>query len=772
MTSRIRLLLALAAATCALVVVVADARLAGTIATQSLGIHYETTGFASLIARADGGITALQGDRIETYLADGAPDPNTAPRQAPPEGKLFPVGDGRTLVLGYKKLTRVNPDGSVDKSFGGTGTIEPPYGARAVYELGSGKIAVVSTEVGGTHTLFANVSIELLNQNGSVNGSGGFSSPVTPLNGGIGVPEIAPAGDGGALVVGDDFLLELRADGSVNRDFGDEGMVSEAFELVGARVLPSGSVEAVGAALESSGSADLALRRYTASGQPDSAFGPKGMRSFDLGGQDEANVASWGGDGSVVVGGRTASRAPCPEEECEEVPILVAFNAAGELDTGFGQGGVLRLASLGARPNGYRSEGVTAMTRRPDGSIVVAGNAPPNETVGFLAAVSPQGALLSGFGEGGIVRAPDPRPAEQRLAGFVPLANGKLLAAGTTDVGIEDQPVLIRYAPDGSLDRSFGSGSGYVILRRSHGGSSHGATGFAVGGGEVLTGVYGYPRSHLLLARAGDGSPVASFGSDGSIDLPNEVRPAALAFADDGAPLVLGIQRVSGSASGEPGVVLRLRPDGRPDKAFGHGGRFTMKLSGGQVVRGKALVTVPDGRVLVGGSVGHRFAVVSLLPDGSPDPRFGSGGWSITNVGSPTHYLALSRVGSHIYLAGTVGEERSHQRVVLMRFDSDGRLDTSFGRQGLVAPLTFGAHPTKIVPSRDGVLVVLSGGPRPLLTFTGGGKVRRRPVGARPRFVENVRAAVSHGRLILGWRQYDRALGGGAYYLSRRPLDP
>jgi uncharacterized delta-60 repeat protein len=766
--------LASIAAACTLAMVVAETSPAGTIATQSLGVHYERTGFASLIARADGGLVALQGDRIETFLADGAPDPNAAPGQAPSEGKLFPVADGRTLVLGYKKLTRVNPDGGVDKSFGGTGTIKPPYGARAVYELGSGKIAVVSTESGGTHTLFANVGVELLNQDGSVDKGGGFSSSVTPLIGGIGVPEIAPTGDGGALVVGGNFLLELRADGSVNRGFGDQGVVNEEFGLVGAHILPSGLVEAVGAAPEeSSGGADLALRRYTASGQPDPAFGPKGMRRFDLGGgQDEANVASWGGDGSVVVGGRIASRGPCPEEECEEAPILVAFNAAGELETGFGQGGVLRLASLAALPDGYSSEGVTAMTRRPDGSIVAAGNAPPNETVGFLAALSPQGALLSGFGEGGIVRARDPRPAEQQLAGFVPQPHGKLLAVGTTDVGIGDQPVLIRYAADSSLDRSFGGGSGYVILRGSHGGSSHGATGFAVRGDEVLTGVYDYPRSHLLLARADDGSPIASFGSAGSIELPREVRPAALAFADDGAPLVLGIQRVSGPASYEPGVVLRLRPDGRLDKAFGHGGRFTMKLSGGQVVRGKALVTGHDGRIRVGGSGGHRVALVSLLPDGRLDPRFGSGGWSITNVGNPARYLALSRAGSHIYLAGTVGEERSRQHVVLMRFDSNGRLDKSFGRRGrLVAPLTSGAHPTKIVPTRDGVLVVLSGGPRPLLTFTGNGKVRRRPVGARPQFVDNVRATVSGGRLILGWWKYDRALGHGDYYLARRPLD-
>jgi uncharacterized delta-60 repeat protein len=273
------------------------------------------------------------------------------------------------------------------------------------------------------------------------------------------------------------------------------------------------------------------------------------------------------------------------------------------------------------------------------------------------------------------------------------------------------------------------------------------------------------------MARTGDGSPVSSFGSDGSIDLPHEVRPAALAFAHDGDPLVLGVQRVAGPTSDERGVVLRYRPDGRPDKAFGRGGRFTMEL-GDRAVRGKALIVEPGERILVGGSIGYRFAMTSLLPAGRPDPRFGSGGWSITKVGGATHYLALARVGSHIYLAGTVGEERNNQRLILMRFESDGRLDRSFGRRGrLVAPLTSGGHPTRILPTRDGVLVVLSGGPRPLLTFARDGKVRRRPVGAHPQFVGDVRAAVSRGRLILGWTTFSRAAKAQIFHLAKRSLE-
>jgi uncharacterized delta-60 repeat protein len=780
MTSRgtarraVRAVSTLVATACVLAALVVVAAAADTTETPSLGIHFEETGFTSVVAHDDGSLVTVRGSLIETFLADGRPDPATPASQAPAEGKLFPAAGGKTLLLGHRTLTRLEADGSVDRSFGGTGTIKLRSRAQAVAELGSGRIALVDTEVGGTHTIYSSVSVEVLNQDGSLVKDGGFSRSQTPGSYWTSLAEIAPTSDGGALVVGSNFLLELNADGIVNRGFGDDGLRWGPSGQVGGRLLADGSVETVGTRSEgsSTGSEDLALYRFTASGQPDTAFGPEGMRLFDVSGEhDDANVASWGEDGSVIVGGRTRLRGPCPREECEETPILVAFNASGDLETGFAQDGVLKLTAFAAKPDGYGSNGVTAITRRPDGSIVAAGNAPPNQTIAFLAGVSPQGALLSGFGEGGIVRVREPRRASQAVAGLAPLPDGKLLAAGTTDVGIQDRPVLIRYASDGSLDRSFGGGTGYVDLLGSRDTSSHGAKGFAVQGDRMVTAVYEYPINHLLMARAEDGSMVSSFGSDGSIDLPREFSVTALAFAGDGDPLVFGTQHLAGPASSEPGVVLRYRSDGKPDKAFGRGGRFTMEL-GGRPVKGKALLAGPGERILVGGSTGRRFVMTSLLPTGRPDPRFGSGGWSITNLKGAARSLALARRGSHIYLAGTVGESE-HQRLVLMRFRSDGRLDRSFGHRGsLSASLNSGGRPMKILPSRAGVLVVLSGGRRPLLTFGRDGKVRSEPVGTRSQFVSDVRATVSGHRLLVGWTTYSHAEKALIYHLTSRPLAP
>jgi uncharacterized delta-60 repeat protein len=771
-----------------LAALVAGAGAAGTESeadvTESLGVHYERTEVANLVARPDGSFLALVGkwprpQRVETVLADGTHDTAAPATPAPPEAKLFPAADGQSYALGYEGLTRLEPDGSPDPTFGSGGTVKPPRcGARAVYELPSGQIAVVCTEVNGTHVAYGSLSVSILDHDGSeaAGGESGVSLPGSYAPASI-VPivEISPTADGGALVVGTGFMVELEPDGSLKRGFGELGVAATNHSVIGADVLPSGAIEAVGTPPEErGGSEDVALYRFSAAGQPEAAFGPQGGRRFDLsgGGEDQAQVVSWGSEGSVLVAGRTVRGGRCSKEECKETPFVAAFSAAGELEAGFGVGGVAELSSLTAVPAGYTGAGVTAIARRPDGSIVAAGTLSPNETTNFFAGLSAGGALLPGFGQGGIVSAPEKLRASQEVVGLVPLKSGGLLAAGTTDVGIEDRPALIRYGADDRLDRSLGNGAGFVFLHEAEGHYSHGATGFAVAGGKILTGVYEYPHSHLVMARAGNGSPVASFGKGGTVDLPDGIHALQEAFAPGGDPLVLARSR----AGGEAGVLLRYLPNGKLDRSFSGDGRLAMRL-GKQAVRGRALLAEPGGRILVGGSLGHRFALLSLLPDGKPDPRFGDGGWAVTKLGSATHFLALARIGSHIYLAGTLGDDRGKSNLVLMRFDRDGQLDRGFGRGGMrIVKSESWPHPTQIIATPAGPLVVMSGGGKPLITFGRGGKVSERPVraqaaGAPPEQVSDVRATVSGRQLVVGWTTYSDADGAQVFHLSRGPLD-
>jgi uncharacterized delta-60 repeat protein len=730
------------------------------IASQSLGTHYGEIGFSRLDARADGGLVAQQKNgRVVSFLSDGAPDPGVPPINVATGGGVFPVAGGKSLVLKGRELTRINADGSVDTGFGNGGSVKVSSGSR-VAELPSGKIVVVSIEVIGPRTLTYYADVRVLNQSGG--DAGPRYSRSLPPGYAFGVHEIALTPDGGALVVGGTFLLELRPDGSANPGFGKEGVVTETPNVVGAGVLPDGSVEAVGSGTFDENE-DLALLRLSAAGAPDPSFGSAGIRHFDLGGSESAQSASFAADGSVIVGGQAEAPGPCVGDECEEVPILVAFDPAGNLQTSFGQGGVLRLSAFAGLPLGYRSSGVTALARRPDGSIVAAGNAPPNETNGFLVAFTAAGALIPSFGQGGIAPAREALPATQEDVGFVPQPDGTLLAGATSDVGGTEHPVLIRYGADGSLDPSFGKGAGYVNVAETRP-----ATGFAVGDEEAIIGTYDYPQSSLHMVRTGDGSPVTSFGEAGTVVLPNEVQIGSLAFAPGGDPVLLAIHRIPGNPL--PGAVFRFRPDGTRDPAFGHDGKVPLLTPAGGKVKARALVPVAGGKFLVGGRSGRSFAITRLLPDGRSDPHFGSHGWAVVPAGGPAKSMTLSRAGSHIYLAGLVGK-REDQDLVVMRLDQDGHVEMSFGRNGRrIAPLAHKAQPLKVLPTRRGVLVVLSAGLRPLVAFGRDGKVSERPVGTSPQYVEDVRAAVADGHLVVGWNGYVRSLGHQIHYLRRLPL--
>jgi uncharacterized delta-60 repeat protein len=766
----------LLAALCALTAAAAAALAAGTTRsggfpqrgtqTEGLGSHYWETRFSALGVRADGGLVAGRDYKVESFLPNGAPDP------APPLGPLpefsqwFPLASGKSLVQRESKLTRLNPDGSVDTSFGTGGTMASIGFASVATELPSGQTLVAGTGSGGTHIIFYFVEYQLIGADGGVAAGKSLSLP----GDGGGVREIAPTPDGGSLLVGGNFLLELRADGTPNPAFGANGFViHRGLSLVGARVLPDGSVHAVGTGPGNDGK-DLLYIHLTAAGQADRAFGSEGARLFDLGGEEDAHAATWGADGSVVLGGASLPRGACFEvADCEEAPLLAAFDPAGNLEPGFGAGGVVRLEALRGRSDELTGNGVAFLNRRPDGSLVAAGSAGPEETVAFLAALSPQGVLLPGFGDGGIVRERRATPAEQTIAGIVPAGQGGMLALGNSSLGVESTPLLIRYAPDGSLDRSFGAGAGYVALGEGS------TTGFAAdGAGHLLTTLYGYPRTRLVQIRSADGAPETSFGANGAVTLPKRTFAEAVAFAADGGAIVMGRRDVSGS--GEPGLVLRYNRDGRPDREFGKGGRIDLTPPGRREMQARALATAPGDRTLVAGYSRRSYVLVRLLRNGRPDPRFGSHGWTLTGVGGQqlassggrTRAVALGRDGSHIYLAG-VTRDGKRFRLTLLRFHRDGQLDRGFGRNGRrTASIPRAAEPNAIVPTRHGALVVLNRGPRPLLTFAPGGRVRQRSVGGGGE-VTNVRAAISGGRLALGWNERIPAFGN-AYYLGEQPL--
>jgi uncharacterized delta-60 repeat protein len=114
----------------------------------------------------------------------------------------------------------------------------------------------------------------------------------------------------------------------------------------------------------------------------------------------------------------------------------------------------------------------------------------------------------------------------------------------------------------------------------------------------------------------------------------------------------------------------------------------------------------PDGRILVAGAIGpvsdsidSEFGVARYKADGSADTSFGTGGVAKTIIPEPhgdcggnsytagATALAVVR-GGDILAAGSVGgvdcDPVGWSRLALVRYRSDGSLDSTFGRAGIV----------------------------------------------------------------------------------------
>ena len=155
--------------------------------------------------------------------------------------------------------------------------------------------------------------------------------------------------------------------------------------------------------------------------------------------------------------------------------------------------------------------------------------------------------------------------------------------------------------------------------------------------------------------------------------------------------------------------------DGAVDPSFGNGGVVAFAPQQFSVPFGAALDA--QGRILVGamledGSrVRTRAAVLRLLPDGSLDPSFGSGG--VATIAPPPPYLTLNPSAmvldsqGRVVITGQVDDDIP----VVVRVLQDGTLDGAFASGGiLVARGAYGGLPAYWSSiALDGTSIVVAG---------------------------------------------------------------
>jgi uncharacterized delta-60 repeat protein len=254
------------------------------------------------------------------------------------------------------------------------------------------------------------------------------------------------------------------------------------------------------------------------------------------------------------------------------------------------------------------------------------------------------------------------------------------------------------HAASGDLDPTFGQGG---IAIADLGGLANYANALAVQpDGKVLVGGSASVPGAIAFGLArlnSDGSPDTSFGNGGTVFVNLFGRSVnfegGLALQPDGKIVAVGYVTL-GEDSRDPDLwIMRFNSDGTFDQGFGTGGLVLTDLFSHSFDFLTDLAVQPDGRILAAGGVVPvtndylHSVVVRYLPDGRLDPGFGTGGKAVTNVaptlGSSISGIALQSDGK-IVAAGPPGIEYA-----LARYDSQGRLDPSFGGDGIVTPPVF-----------------------------------------------------------------------------------
>lgn len=249
-------------------------------------------------------------------------------------------------------------------------------------------------------------------------------------------------------------------------------------------------------------------------------------------------------------------------------------------------------------------------------------------------------------------------------------------------------------AAPASLDPTFG-GNGMVATNFT--GTFDGAAAVAIqGDGKVVAvGSAGSFDGRFAIARyETDGSLDPTFGGDGTVRTnftPDVDAATAIAIQGDGRIVVAGETRHF-TRVGTAGrfALARYETDGSLDTTFGSGdGKVTTDLTAGWD-RGSGVAIQADGKIVVAGAADaacscSRFALVRYETDGSLDATFGGDGTVTTRFprapGSSAQDVAIQADGKVVAVGGQLPEG---SRFFLVRYDPDGSRDATFADDGRV----------------------------------------------------------------------------------------
>jgi uncharacterized delta-60 repeat protein len=377
-----------------------------------------------------------------------------------------------------------------------------------------------------------------------------------------------------------------------------------------------------------------ALFKYTKTGNIDPNFGNNGVTVQELyQTHSYINDIMIQSDGKIIAGGTTSGN-------YYNGLASARYLSNGILDTSFSRDGILESFLFVTNLEGK------SVAIQSDGKIVLQGihkmESKNNEVL--LVRYLLNGNLDDSFGTNGKVNT-DVGSSDDVGTCMLIQSDNKIVVAGYAFNGQNDDFMLVRYLPNGSLDNTF-SADGKIIM--SFGSSNDGANAIALQkDGKILVGGYTEINNEMQFAVmrfTSQGNLDQTFNNNGKLSI--DVSPAgsesikAMKIQSDGKIILVGD---AFNGTNNDFAIVRINPNGTLDQSFSGDGKLMIDINS-NYNEAADMEILQDGKIIIGGTCIlnqiYKFALARITSDGMLDSGFGESGIAIISVGPENDILS------------------------------------------------------------------------------------------------------------------------------------
>ena len=273
-------------------------------------------------------------------------------------------------------------------------------------------------------------------------------------------------------------------------------------------------------------------------------------------------------------------------------------------------------------------------------------------------------------------------------------SNGKIYLGGISNSSF----AVVKLNSNGTEDITFGN-------------STSGASSYAIGN-LPITVSFAYPQSDNKVVVAGtytdggrndifvarlnsDGRLDTSFGASGvtttAINTNNNIVSGVL-VQNDNKIIVIG---ATNNGTKNVDIIMRYNGDGTLDTSFGTNGITKTSIGLGNNISDNIKVLSDGSYIVLGGAKNNTnwdITLTKYTSGGLLDANFGNGnGYVILNLGGneTSNYIDIAQDGKILILGAWTDQSTFQNLSILMaQFNSDGTLDTSFGKVNTAPSIT------------------------------------------------------------------------------------